>query len=84
MFVPAFSLLSLLYTAANILSVASFPGSAVAIDSAVFADFVVPWVPADVMISVVAGVPAVSGGVHVVTRVSAVVSVLSAVYIPSP
>ncbi len=72
--------------AASIPAVASVPGgvaahnipagSAVGIDSAVFAGVGVPWVPADVMVSAVDGVPAV-------TRVSAVVTVPAAVYVLS-
>jgi hypothetical protein len=78
------------YTAANILSVASFSGSAVAVATAVFPDVGVPWVPVDVMVSAVAGIPVFAVvlttvnilGVTAVAIVSAVVDVTTAVYIP--
>jgi hypothetical protein len=66
-------------------------GSAVDINSAVFVDVGVPWVTADVTVSAVAGIPVAAVvltafnvlGVPAVTRVSAVVAVPTAVYIPS-
>jgi hypothetical protein len=86
-------------TAANTPSVASVPDDVAAhnipagpaVASAVSAGIGIPWVPADVMIFAVAGIPAAAVvltavnvfGVPAVTRVSAVVAVSTAVYIPS-